>query len=96
VQTVLFTAIFMVLPNKRNTMADSLPGAVLSSLGWLMFSKLYSIYVEHFAGLSNIFGSVYAVALSLLWLYFCMSILFYGGTLNAWLIARKRRKAQEE
>ena len=89
VQTVLFTAIFMVLPNKRNTMADSLPGAVLSSLGWLMFSKLYSIYVEHFAGLSNIFGSVYAVALSLLWLYFCMSIVFLGGVLNHFLMHHK-------
>ncbi len=89
VQTVLFTAIFMVLPNKRNKLGDSLPGAVLASLGWLIFSDLYSIYVENFAGLSNVFGSVYAVALSLLWLYFCMSILFFGGALNHWLMHHK-------
>ena len=88
VQTALFTAMFMVLPNKRNKFMDSLPGALLASCGWLIFSNLYSVYVERFAGLSNIFGSVYAVALSMLWLYFCISIVFYGGALNAWLIRK--------
>jgi membrane protein len=81
-QTGLFTAMFMALPNQRNTFRQSLPGALLASSGWLIFSDLYSIYVEHFAGLTNVYGSVYAVALSMLWLYFCMAIVFYGGALN--------------
>lgn len=89
VQTALFTAMFMVLPNKRNKLGDSFPGAVLASIGWLAFSDLYSVYVENFAGLSNIYGSVYAVALSMLWLYCCMSIVFYGGALNHWLMDNK-------
>jgi membrane protein len=42
--------------------------------------------VEHFAHLSNVYGSVYAVALSMLWLYFCMAIVFYGGVLNRLLM----------
>lgn len=84
-QTGLFTALFMALPNRRNRFWDSLPGALLASMGWLVFSDLFSMYVEHFAGLSNMFGSVYAVSLSMLWLYFCMSIVFYGGALNACL-----------
>lgn len=90
VQTVLFTAMFMVLPNRPNKLMDSLPGALLASSGWLIFSDLYSIYVEHFAGLSNIYGSVYAVALSMLWLYCCMSIVFYGGALNHWLMHNRK------
>ncbi len=89
VQTGLFTAMFMVLPNKHNRLADSFPGAVFSSIGWLVFSDAYSIYVENFAGLSNVYGSVYAVALSMLWLYCCVSILFYGGALNHWLMHDK-------
>jgi membrane protein len=68
-QTALFCTMFMVLPNERNGLRESLPGALLASLGWLIFSDAYSIYVERFAGLSNIYGSVYAVALSMLWLY---------------------------
>ena len=86
VQTALFTAMFMVLPNRRNSFAESFPGAVLASIGWLAFSDLYSIYVERFASLTNVYGSVYAVALSMLWLYCCMFILFLGGALNRWLM----------
>ena len=85
VQTSLFTAMFMALPNRKNGFRDSLPGAIMASFGWLIFSDLYSVYVEHFSGYANIYGSVYAVALSMLWLYFCVSIVFYGGVLNVWL-----------
>lgn len=88
-QTGLFCTMFMVLPNKHNKFSDSFPGAVFASLGWLVFSDLYSIYVERFAKLSNVYGSVYAVALSMLWLYCCVSILFYGGALNHWLMRDK-------
>lgn len=90
-QTGLFTAMFMALPNERNTFKDSVPGALLASLGWLSFSKLYSIYVEHFSGYANVYGSVYAVALSMLWLYFCISIVFYGGALNAYLMHHRKK-----
>ena len=92
IQTVLFTTMYAVLPNRRNRFLDSFPGAVLASLGWLGFSKLFSVYVENFSSYSNIYGSVYAVALSMLWLYFCMSILFYGALLNRGIIALRRRK----
>ena len=84
-QTGLFTAMFMALPNRKNSFWESVPGALLSSCGWLIFSDLYSIYVERFATLSNIYGSIYTLALSMLWLYFCISIVFYGGALNAYL-----------
>ena len=85
-QTAIFTAMFRALPNIRTTTRDALPGALLASAGWLTFSNLYSIYVERFAHLSNVYGSVYAVSLSMLWLYCCMSIVFYGGVLNRLLL----------
>ena len=87
-QTAVFTAMFMVLPNRRNRFRESVPGALLASSGWLIFSDLYSIYVEKFARLTNVFGSVYAVALAMLWLYFCMTIVLYGGALNRFLMER--------
>ena len=89
VQTVVFTAMFMALPNRKNSFSDSLPGALLASIGWLVFSDLYSIYVERFTGYSNVYGSVYGFALSMLWLYCCISILFYGGALNHYLTEKQ-------
>lgn len=46
---------------------------------------MYSVYVTHFSKISNIYGSVYAVAISMLWLYFCICILLYGGALNKYV-----------
>lgn len=86
IQTAVFTAMYAALPCNHNKIRRSLPGAVLASLGWLIFSDLFSIYVEHFQNYANIFGSVYAVALAMLWLYICVCIIFYGAALNRWLV----------
>ena len=85
-QTGLFCAMFMYLPARRGGFWESLPGALLSSVGWMGFTALFSVYVEYFSGLANVYGSVYAVALGMLWLYGCVSILFYGGALNRYLM----------
>ena len=87
VQSLLFTLMFMILPNRRNRFWESLPGGLLASIGWLLFSNLYSAYVTHFPSYANIYGSVYAIAISMLWLYCCLEIIFFGGALNH-LLAR--------
>lgn len=87
-QTALFTAMYMALPNQKNTLSDSLPGALLASIGWLVFSHLFSLYVDHFPSYTGIYGSVYGMALSMLWLYCCICIVFYGGVLNFFLMQK--------
>lgn len=84
-QSLLFAAMFTILPNADIRFQDTLPGAFFAALGWQIFSNLYSLYAEHFSSLSGIYGSVYGVALSMLWVYFCVSILFYAAALNKWL-----------
>lgn len=84
-QTAVFILIFAFLPNGRNRIRDTIPGALLSSLGWLVISDLFSVYVENFASLSNIYGSVYTIALAMLWLYFCLSLIFYSAAFNQYL-----------
>ena len=87
-QTLLFTTMYALLPSRRNRFVDSFPGAVMSALGWTAFSDLFSLYVTHFPRYSNLFGSVYGLALGMLWLYFCICIVLYGGALNRWLKER--------
>ena len=95
VQTLLFTAVYMVFPNKHNGFRESLPGAVLTSLGWLVVSNLFSIYMEYFPNYANIYGSMTGIALGMLWLYICINIVFYGGVLNHHLAQfTKKRKEQ--
>ena len=88
VQSLLFTLMFMILPNRRSGFWESLPGGLLSCIGWMVFSNLYSVYVTHFSGYSKLYGSVYAIAISMLWLYCCLEILFFGGALNRLLMKK--------
>ena len=95
VQTALFTAMYAALPNKRNPARECVPGAVLASIGWQGFSAIFSLYVDNFRAYANIYGSVYAVALCMLWLYCCIYIIFLGGAFNrflAWFRGEKRTK----
>lgn len=94
--TLLFSAMYRVLPNQRSRFRDGLPGGAVAAVGWLIFSRLYSEYVVRFPDYTNIYGSVYAGALSMLWLYCGISILFYGGLLNHVLLQRKIRKIMSD
>lgn len=87
----LFTTMYAWLPARLNRLRHSLPGAAAAAVGWLIFTNLFSIYVGYFTTYTNIYGSIYALALGMLWLYFCICIFFYGGALNQFLNKRRNR-----
>ena len=95
VQTALFTAMYAALPNKRNPAGECVPGAVLASVGWQGFSAVFSLYVDNFRAYANIYGSVYAVALCMLWLYCCVYIIFLGGAFNRFLAWYRQERKQK-
>ena len=77
---LLFTMIFAFFPAKKMHLRDVFPSALLTAVGWLLFSYLFSIYVDYGGG-SKFYGSMTTVVLGMLWLYICMCILFCGGVL---------------
>lgn len=87
-QTLLFAVTYSMLPGHHTKLKLCIPGALLSSIGWAVFSRLFSVYVSYFSMYTNIYGSIYALALGMLWLYCCISILLYGGALTRWLKER--------
>lgn len=82
---IVFSCLYKWLPVRRFSFLSQIPGALLSTLGWVVFSKLYSIYIENFSNYSYMYGSLTAMVLLMLWLYFCICILFIGAELNFWL-----------
>lgn len=78
--TLLFTAIYAFFPAKHMRLRHVFPPALLTAIGWLIFSYLFSIYVEYGGG-SRFYGSMTTVILGMLWLYICMCMLFWGGVL---------------
>ena len=67
----------------------------MSAVGWTVFSYLYAYYIENFANYANIYGSLTAVVLLMLWLYFCMFIMLVGAEINvAWNSTYRRIAAR--
>ena len=62
--------------------SSQLPGALFASAGWMLFSYFYSVYLKYYPSASYIYGSLAAVMLLMLWLYFCMIILLAGAEIN--------------
>lgn len=85
----LFTAFYCILPNRKVPFRRALPGAVLASLGWQIFTYLFSFYVRHSGSYPILYGSLVGIAAGMLWLFICFSILFYGCVFNLWLEKRK-------
>lgn len=82
VLTMFFTIIFRVANFRRTTFVKVIPGAVFSSLGWIIFSYAFSIYVDNFSDMTYMYGSLTAVIILMLWIYFCIYIFFIGAEIN--------------
>lgn len=87
--SALFIAIFCVFPNRRVPPRRTFAGAIGAALGWLIFTELFSYYVKKSGAYSAFYGSLSTAAVAMLWLYICISIVFYGCVLNQ-LIERRR------
>lgn len=81
---VFFLGIYTFVPDKKLKFREQIPGALFSTVGWMGFSFAFSLYFNHIGGrnYSYMYGSLTAIVLLLLWLYFCMCILFFGAELN--------------
>ena len=81
---IFFLGIYTFVPDKKLKLREQIPGAVFSTVGWMAFSFAFSLYFNHIGGknYSYMYGSLTAIVLLLLWLYFCMCILFFGAEIN--------------
>ncbi len=104
IMALVFVLIYTFFPNKKMRFYMQIPGALFTSLAWLLFSEAFSIYVNNFSTFSTLYGSLGVLILVMLWLYFCMSIVFIGAVINRvypsifWrmFVVLKHRKSQRK
>lgn len=95
VLVLFFEISYIAVPNRRSTVLQELPGALVSAVGWTVFSYMYAYYIENFGNYANVYGSLTAVVLLMLWLYFCMFIMLVGAEINvAWNSTYRRIAAR--
>jgi len=79
---LLILAFYVVLPYKKQNILKQLPGALFSTLGWGVFSTAFSLYFRYIGQFTVTYGSLTSVIFLMLWLYFCICILFVGAEIN--------------
>ncbi len=70
------------LPNKKQRFLQSLPGAFIVLVGWMVFTSLFKYYIKNFPQVNVIYGSIAGVIIALLYFYFCSMILIIGAEFN--------------
>lgn len=95
VLTLFFGAIYSFVPNKKLVFREQLYGAALAAISWIVFSWGFSLYVE-WADFS-MYGSLTMIILTMIWMYFCMYIVFIGCWVNHYFqpAFHKRTKKKE-
>ena len=80
----------------RERILQHLPGAVFTTIGWLLFSYGFALYIHYFPYASAIYGSLTAVCLILLWIYVCIVILLLGAEVNKVILRNKGILVKQE
>lgn len=81
-------AAYRFLPSGKQKIRYHFPGAIFTTIGWLLISYFISIYMDVFKGFANMYGSLTTIVLIMLWLYFCMYIILLGEEINLFISER--------
>lgn len=88
---VFFCLLFSIVPHKKNKPFSQMWGAAFSAAGWIILSIVFRLYFDKFSGFSYMYGSITTVLMAMIWLYFCIYIIFLGGEVNCYLARRRER-----
>ncbi|WP_255452479.1 YihY/virulence factor BrkB family protein [Sporosarcina sp. ANT_H38] len=84
----VFSLIYWLVPNLKIRFKSVLPGALFATVGWIITSLGFSFYVGSYGNYSSTYGSIGAIIVLMMWLYFSAIILMLGGQLNAVTLER--------
>ena len=100
---VIFVMVYTFIPSGSRSFLRQIPGALLDAVVWIVFSQLFSIYVEGNNAYSMFYGSLGGIAILLFWLYCCFYIVLIGAFFNQFcgqqwdqMVGMLRRKGKKE
>ncbi|MET1014395.1 MAG: YihY/virulence factor BrkB family protein [Paenisporosarcina sp.] len=93
---IVFMLLYWIAPNRKLYLKSVIPGAIFATVGWIIVSLCFSLYVSSFANYSATYGSIGGIIVLMMWLYFSGTILMIGGQINAVMQERKEKMAMKK
>ena len=94
VMAVVVLLAYTYLRGDRQKLRYQLPGTLFTTVLWLVFSRLFEIFIQSFWHASSLYGSLASLFLAAMWLKAIVMIFFYGAALNETLNRRRNEDAQ--
>lgn len=91
IMVFVFALLYRYTPAEKIPWKEVIPGAIFSSLGWIVISLIFSFYVDNIANYSRLYGSLGAVFALMIWLYITSFILLIGAEINSVLSTRRKK-----
>ena len=89
---ILALALYLITPENYLTIKQALPGAIFFSLGWILVTKLFQVYVARYDRYNPTYLALASIIVLLTWMYLTCLLLLLGGKLNAILRRERERK----
>lgn len=87
----IVSSLFRYGPNKKITLLEAMPGAILSIFGWILVSVVFSFYTNNFSNYQVIYGSIGGIIALLTWFYLSSWIMLLGCEVNALIYYKSQR-----
>ncbi len=78
----MLSAVYFFSPSKIQKVRYILPGAILSMGVWMLFSLIFSYYVDHMGRYSIIYGSIGVIIALFVWMDWSMIAMLMGAVFN--------------
>ena len=85
--------LYYIAPEAKQKFRWILPGAVTSTLMWVLASSAFRIFLRNFGAYNKTYGSLAAVVILLVWLWMSGFIFLLGAEINSLM---KRQKHENE
>lgn len=74
--------IYVISPDKKIKSSSCTKGALFTTIGWIISSRIYSYYVTHFSKYDLVYGSLTNIIILMLWFYILSYIFVIGMSMN--------------
>ena len=75
--------VYTIVPSVRIKSSSVTKGAIFTTIGWMIATFIYSMYVSNFARYDIFYGSLSSIIVLMIWVYILSNILVIGITINA-------------
>lgn len=75
--------LYTMAPDTTIKSSETTPGALFTTVSWILTTEIYSFYVNYFARYNLLYGSVANLLILFLWIYLLSYIFVLGMVLNA-------------